>query len=174
LSASGRLRSDTHPSVQSGRSAITDLGIAILEKPVKDIRPAQFSLVDALERDRSDDLPLPVVGYGVPVPPPPGQPVDFSIWDGLRKIRYSKVIGILNDGWGSWELPSSVCYGDSGGPTLLRGPFLKPRLAAVSSDGGPDCISTDIRVRVDTHAARQWIRTTIWRELREDMQFDER
>lgn len=157
---------------QAGNPAITDLGIAILERPVKRVQPARFPLVDVLEWNLADDVTMASVGYGVPVPPPSGQPVDLTKWDGLRKIRYSKIAKVLNDNWGAWEVPSSVCYGDSGAPTFLGGLLFRQRIAAVASDGGIDCIRPDIRVRVDTRAAKRWIRSTIWRELHVDVDTD--
>jgi hypothetical protein len=89
----------------------------------------------------------------------------ISNWDGLRKYRTSGLAQILNEQWGAWELPSSVCFGDSGASTFLdRLPDVsenRETVVAVASDGGIDCLSKDIRVRVDTHAVHQWIRDTV-------------
>jgi hypothetical protein len=58
-----------------------------------------------------------------------------------------------------------VCFGDSGASTFLdRLPDVsenRETVVAVASDGGIDCLSKDIRVRVDTHAVHQWIRDTV-------------
>jgi hypothetical protein len=70
---------------------------------------------------------------------------------------------VVDETWASWELPSRVCFGDSGGPTLfsaLTRPF-EISLVAVASDGGIDCVSPDYRARVDTSAVKRWIRDTI-------------
>ena len=69
----------------------------------------------------------------------------------------------------TWELPSSVCYGDSGSPTFLNNfpEVLENRrpIVAIASDGGIDCLSKDIRVRLDTHAVQQWIKDTVRQQL---------
>jgi hypothetical protein len=159
---------------KAGDPAIVDLGIAILETPAGSVKPAKLSAINVLDQTRAERMVMAVVGYGIPVAPAPGQQPDFSAWDGLRKIRYSMVERLANDNWASWELPSSVCYGDSGGGTFLSDHSVHPPLAAVSSDGGVDCISPDLRVRVDSRAARQWIQTTIRQELNADVESAER
>jgi hypothetical protein len=75
----------------------------------------------------------------------------------------------VDDTWASWQLPSQVCFGDSGGPTFFNAhPFTRPfdlSIVAVASDGGIDCISRDHRARVDTAAVQRWIRETIHQRL---------
>jgi len=34
-------------------------------------------------------------------------------------------------------------------------------IVAIAIDGGIDCLSRDIRVRVDTYAVQQWIKDTV-------------
>ena len=65
------------------------------------------------------------------------------------------------------------CLGDpkfrllrgSGSPTFLINfpEVLRDRrpIVAIASDGGIDCLSKDIRVRVDTYAVQQWIKATV-------------
>jgi hypothetical protein len=38
-------------------------------------------------------------------------------------------------------------------------------LVAVASDGGADCLSTDLRSRVDTEVVQQWIKETVRQQL---------
>ena len=62
---------------------------------------------------------------------------------------------IVDETWASWALPSRVCFGDSGGPTLFNphpvsGPF-DLQLVAVASDGGIDCASAQPIARGSTH-----------------------
>ena len=71
--------------------------------------------------------------------------------------------------WASWELPSRVCFGDSGGATFFNvRPAGRPfdvSLVAVASDGGIDCLKPDYRARVDTTAVRRWIDEAIQQHL---------
>ena len=154
---------------RAGDPSVTDLGLVILEKPVDGIKPAKLAPLDSLERNRAEDVAMATVGYGVLTPPPPGEPLDLTSWDRLRKFRTSPLDRILNDQWASWQLPSAVCFGDSGAPTFLnlhrKGHPNQDRVVAIASDGGIDCVRPDIRVRVDTRAAREWIRTTIRQQL---------
>jgi hypothetical protein len=41
-------------------------------------------------------------------------------------------------------------------------------IVAIASDGGIDCLSKDIRVRVDTYAVQQWIKDTVKQQLGQD------
>jgi hypothetical protein len=107
---------------------------------------------------------MTTIGYGHEFPDD-----SIAVRDGLRKFRTSNLAKVLNGVWASWELPSSVCYGDSGAPTFLNNPpgvFKNSRpVAAIASDGGIDCLSKDIRVRVDTYAVQQWIKDTVRQQL---------
>jgi len=38
-------------------------------------------------------------------------------------------------------------------------------IVAIAIDGGIDCLSRDIRVRVDTYAVQQWIKDTVRQQL---------
>jgi hypothetical protein len=161
---------------RAGDPAVTDLGLAILEKPAHGIRPAKLATLDSIERNRTEGASMTAVGYGVLTPPPLGQPLDLTTWDRLRKFRTSPLDRILNDQWASWQLPSAVCFGDSGAPTFLnlhpRGHPNQDRVVAIASDGGIDCVRPDIRVRLDTRTAREWIRATIRQQLGADIDID--
>ena len=106
-----------------------------------------------------------VAGYGHLDSLPGGVPPPDSEWDGLRRIKISRLRQVVDSEWASWSLPGIVCYGDSGAPTFFNdNPFagrLRERVVAVASDGGDVCFSRDDRARVDTAAAQDWIRQTI-------------
>jgi hypothetical protein len=148
---------------------ISDVGLVFLAQPVRDIRPARLSPVDALESRAARRLPMIFAGYGFTELGPGGEVPPPSEWDGWRRIKASRLDRVLDDTWASWELPSRVCFGDSGGPTFFSAqPLTRPfemSLVAVASDGGIDCISPDYRARVDDAAVRQWIRETIVQRL---------
>jgi hypothetical protein len=114
---------------------------------------------------------MTTVGYGHPAPAPGGGHPSISEWDGLRKYRSSRPSEILNSRWAAWELPSSVCFGDSGSPTffdwLPNLPQNRESIVAVASDGGIDCLSKDIRVRTDSGEIEQWIKATVRQHLGE-------
>jgi len=156
----------TTGAFQAGDPAVADLGLVFLSRSAG-IKPAPLAAPGSLQQPQSSFIPSTTIGYGHEFP------VDRvhlgAVWDGLRKFRTSRLAKVLNAVWASWELPSSVCYGDSGSPTFLNNlpeALLDRRpIAAIASDGGIDCLSKDIRVRVDTYAVQQWIKDTVGREL---------
>jgi hypothetical protein len=148
---------------------ISDIGLAFLAEPVHGIRPARLSQAGALESRAATRLPMIFVGYGFTELEPDGEIPPPSEWDGWRRIKASKLDRVVDDTWASWELPSRVCFGDSGGPTFFhaRAQTTPPEmsLVAVASDGGIDCVSPDYRARVDSAGVQQWIRDTILQRL---------
>jgi hypothetical protein len=154
----------TTGAFQAGDPTVTDLGLVFLSQPAG-VKPAPLAPVGSLQDPQSAFIPETTIGYGHEFP----DPNFLAVWDGLRKFRVSKLARVLNGVWASWELPGSVCYGDSGSPTFLnRLPeVLQNRrpIAAIASDGGIDCLSRDIRVRVDTYAVQQWIQDTVRQQL---------
>jgi hypothetical protein len=103
-----------------------------------------------------------VDGQDVSAPPP------ISEWDGLRRLKISRLQQVVDNEWATWSLPGIVCYGDSGAPTFFNDhPFAsrsRERVVAVASDGsnvGEPCFTRDVRARVDTQEAQDWIRQTI-------------
>jgi hypothetical protein len=158
---------DVFPAGDPGRA---DVGLAILARPVSDIRTAILARPGALTDARVAKLPMTVVGYGSTAPIPRDTPPPASTWDGSRRFRTSALETVVNDYWGRWRLPSRVCSGDSGAPTFVDDLREKGarRLVAVVSDGGRDCASTDARVRVDTAAMQEWIARVIREEIGND------
>ena len=148
---------------QAGDPAVTDLGLVFLSRPAG-VTPAALASVGSLQDPQSAFIPQTTIGYGHEFPND-----SLAVWDGLRKFRTSRLAKVLNGVWASWELPSSVCYGDSGAPTFLNNfpEVLVNRrpIVAIASDGGIDCLSKDLRVRVDTHAVQQWIKDTVSQQL---------
>jgi len=154
----------TTGAFQAGDPAVTDLGLVFLSRAAG-VKPAPLAQVGSLQDPQSAFIPETTIGYGHEFP----VPNQVAVWDGLRKFRTSKLAKVLNGVWASWELPSSVCYGDSGAPTFLNNlpEVLQNRrpVVAIASDGGIDCLSKDIRVRVDTYAVQQWIKDTVRQQL---------
>ena len=134
---------------------ILDVGLVFLSRPVRHIAPARLAKPGTLETAGAAGKLMIVAGYGhLDSLPGGGAPPD-SEWDGLRRIKISRLRTVVDNEWASWSVPGIVCYGDSGAPT-----FFSARVVAVASDGG-DCFEHDYRARVDTTAAQDWIRQTI-------------
>jgi len=154
----------TTGAFQAGDPAVTDLGLVFLTRSAG-VKPAPLASPGSLQEPQSGFIPSTTIGYGHEFPD-----ANFlAVWDGLRKFRTSKLAKVLNGVWASWEQPSSVCYGDSGSPTFLNNlpdALLDRRpVVAIASDGGIDCLSKDIRVRIDTYAVQQWIKETVGQQL---------
>lgn len=146
------------------RPGALDIGLVFLEQAVSDITPAQLALPGTLERPDATGKTMAVVGYGFLKSSPGGTSPPRSEWDGLRRIKISRLEKVVAREWASWSLPGIVCYGDSGAPTLLRETSTDWRnsvVVAVASDGGFDCFTRDDRARVDTVVAQNWINETI-------------
>jgi hypothetical protein len=136
---------------------ILDIGLVFLEQPVRDIRPARLARLGNLEQPAAVGKLMVVAGYGFVDSLPGGGSPPESEWDGLRRIKLSRLQQVVDDDWATWSLPGIICFGDSGAPTFFQG-----RIVAVASDGGTSvCYSRDDRARVDTKAAQDWIRQTI-------------
>ena len=134
---------------------ILDVGLVFLSRPVRHLAPARLAKPGTLETAGAAGKLMIVAGYGhLDSLPGGGAPPD-SEWDGLRRIKISRLQTVVDNEWASWSLPGIVCFGDSGAPT-----FFRARIVAVASDGG-DCYEHDYRARVDTTAAQDWIRQTI-------------
>jgi len=112
---------------------------------------------------------MTVPGYGDIESASGGRPQPISAWDGLRRIKSSKLKRVVDNEWASWDEPGIVCYGDSGPPTFFTdsrpGQPRVQRIVAVASDGGDVCFSRDDRPRVDTEESQQWIRESLMQVL---------
>jgi hypothetical protein len=145
---------------------ILDVGLVFLRRPVRHIEPAKLARPGTLESDRAAGKLMIVAGYGFLNSPPGGIPPPISEWDGLRRLKISRLRRVVDNEWASWSLPGIVCYGDSGAPTFFDDHPLVGRagegVVAVASDGANDvCFERDDRARVDTKEAQDWIRQTI-------------
>jgi len=161
----------TTNAFKAGDPLISDLGLVFLTVPARGIEPAKLASPGLLEKRPTAGDRMTTVGYGHPFPGPGNTSPPVSARDGFRKYRESRLDRVLNERWAAWELPSAVCYGDSGSPTLYdplpRNPKSQKAIVAIASDGGADCLSTDLRSRVDTGIVQQWIKATVREHLGE-------
>jgi hypothetical protein len=134
---------------------VSDIGLCFLDEPLLGVRPAKL----ANRRLDDEDIPgtrMTIAGYGTTAPPP-GGPADTSNYDGLRRVGTSTVDRVIDTNWVTFNRdPATVCYGDSGAPTFFKG-----LVVAIASDGAADCVSADVRARVDSKDVRQWIKSRI-------------
>lgn len=138
---------------------ISDVGLCFLDQPIVGIRPAKLAN-RSLDDDGVAGTRMTIVGYGTTAPPP-GGPNDTSLYDGLRRWGTSSVDQVVDQLWVTFNRdPVTVCYGDSGAPTFLDG-----RVVAIASDGAADCLSADVRARVDSKEVRTWIKSEIDRRF---------
>lgn len=138
---------------------IADVGLVLLAHPPRGVTPARLAEPGTL--DRSEGLPMTIVGYGTTVPRRRHAPPDSALWDGKRRFRTSTLRRVVDETWALWSIPSYVCSGDSGGgiflqprPAVADGPLV---LAANVSDGGRDCRRHNNNNRLDTRGIQSWI-----------------
>jgi hypothetical protein len=140
-------------------SGISDVGLCFLDEPLLGVRPARLAN-RLLDRKRIPGTKMTIVGYGTTTPPP-GGPADTSNYEGLRRWGTSTVDQVIDEHWVTFNRdPVTVCFGDSGAPT-----FFKERVVAIASDGAADCMSADVRARVDGKNVRNWIKSEIDRRF---------
>ena len=151
----------------AGDPGIQDTGLVFLEQPVHHIARGKLAAPGVLETRKGAQTPMTIVGY--PLPSPAAEEVD---WDGFRRFRTSSLVTVLDENWATWFLPSNVCFGDSGAPIFLdRHPGAQKKnepVVANVSDGGIDCLSANTNARLDTKAAKRWIKETIREVLGEE------
>ena len=135
---------------------IADVGLVFLAHAPPGVQPARLAAPGTL--DRSEGVPMTIVGYGTTVPrrdAPPGTTL-AELWDGKRRIRTATLRRVVDETWALWSIPSYVCSGDSGG-----GIFLGDLLAANVSDGGHDCRRQNNNNRLDTRSIQKWINDAV-------------
>ena len=148
----GRSQSDTH-----------DVGLLILSKPVKGIKPASLpgeGFLDTLA-GKLKGAKFTVVGYGAGLNFPPPQ---FIPPDGKRHVAASEFQTLLKaqlvlsqnkatDGAGT-------CQGDSGGPAFWTEGGTET-LVAITSLGDPNCVATGRYYRADIPQTLNFIKDEI-------------
>jgi secreted trypsin-like serine protease len=159
-----------HPDYYWGpNSNPHDVGVLVLKKPVKKIKPAQLPtegfldqlLADGQLGSGSDKADFTLVGYGglLDWPPP-----DITYED-YRQVAQSEFRALLKH----WLRMSQnqatgdggTCYGDSGGPAFWTEPDGTEILVGVTSWGDANCVSSAFNYRVDIPETLDFIQSVI-------------
>lgn len=134
-----------------------DIAVVRLDKPIRNIQPAVLPSAGSLSK-LAGTQSFTAVGYGAydVVNEPGGK---AYLYNDVRMVA----IGTLNSINPSWLRISmnpargdgGTCYGDSGGPNFLGA---GPILAATTITGDAVCRATNVVYRLDTPAARTFLR----------------
>jgi V8-like Glu-specific endopeptidase len=145
------------PLYNQAQSDPHDLAVVVFDKPVKGITPARLPAANSLS-NLSGSQTFTSVGYGA---------YEVTNEPGGHQYLYNDVRGVatgtLNTTTKAWLKISmnpshgdgGTCYGDSGGPNFLGTTDI---LAATTITGDSVCRSTNVDYRLDTAAARAFLR----------------
>ena len=148
----------THPDYYWGPTSNPhDVGVLILEKPVKKTKPANLPeegfldqlLAEGKLRRGSDGAKFTLVGYGGLLDWPPPQ----ISYDDYRRFAGSEYQTLLK----AWLRMSQnqatcdggTCFGDSGGPAFWTEPDGTEILVGITSWGDANCVASGFNYRVD-------------------------
>lgn len=150
----------THPDYNPN-TLEPDVGIIVLDKPVKRVTPAllpELGLLDEMKADGTiDDASYTNVGYGGTATFTGGPPT--VTYDGVRRFSYSPYGGLTQNNLhllANSNDPNAggTCFGDSGGPHFSGDSLL---LVSVTSWGDAICRSNDMTQRVDVASVRDFL-----------------
>lgn len=141
-----------------------DIAVIVFDEPVVGITPAALPPVGFLDQKfREDKLKnhlFTAAGYGAMAQFQHGAPGFAASAD--RRYAVSEFLA-LTGGWLHLsENPATdnggTCYGDSGGPTFFgAGADETPYVVATTSKGDSMCRASDVRYRVDTPTAHEFL-----------------
>lgn len=151
----------TDPAYGHDRGDLHDLALVLLDEPVDGITPIPLASAGALDGlETSGVLATTLftsVGYGaIERVTGGGQPWFVNDWQ--RRFAQSPSTALTPSGLrlrgnDTKSGYGGVCFGDSGGPTLLGDAVL----VAVTSSGDQACAGSSVSYRVDTPAARAFL-----------------
>lgn len=164
----------THPQYNPNAFYLYDLGVVVLDKPVKMKKYGALPELDMLDELASEvsnsDITFTSVGYGLQKSFP-----DAASWkdqaDRIRMVSYPKLIQINTGFTGDFSLLLSnntatggTCYGDSGGPNFLYDTNI---VAGVTSYGlNTACGGTGGVYRVDRADDLNWLYSAFGKYLK--------
>jgi len=148
---SGTFQAD--PLYPGNSSDSHDIAVVVLDKPIRNIRPAQLPGAGSLS-GLSSSQQFTSVGYGAyEVTNEPGG--HRYLYDDVRMVA-TGTLNATNNTWLRISMNPSTgnggtCYGDSGGPNFLGTTDI---VAAITITGDAVCRSTNVDYRLDTASAR--------------------
>ena len=160
----------THPDYNWGPTSDPhDVGVLILKRPVRRIKPADLpeeGLLDRLLaegrlRQGSDGARFTLVGYGGTLDWPPPD----IYYEDIRQSAVSEYQALLN----AWLRMSQnqatgdggTCYGDSGGPAFWTDPDGTEFIVGITSWGDVPCVASAFNYRVDIPETLDFINDVI-------------
>lgn len=151
----------TDPAYGRDQGDLHDLAVVLLDEPVTGITPvalASAGALDGLEASGALSTTLfTSVGYGASERVTGGGQPRF-VNGGQRRFAPSPSTALTQSGLrlrgnDTKAGYGGVCFGDSGGPTLLADSVL----VAITSSGDQACAGSSVSYRVDTPAARAFL-----------------
>ena len=147
---------------------ILDIGLVFLRRPVRHIEPAKLARPGTLESDGAAGQFMIVAGYGVLNSLPDGSPPPISDWDGLRRLKISRLQRVVDNEWATLVSAWHRLLRRFRSTHVLQRPSIRGPIARARGRRGERwrqrwraCFSRDVRARVDTKEAQDWIRQTI-------------
>jgi len=156
-------RYETDPRYDE-KSELHDLAVVVFSTPIPGIKPARLPAAGLLDQLKANgtlasSLFTPV-GYGSMLPTGShAQKLHYS--DTRRRTTIS--FGRLTASWLKLSVDTAkkeggTCFGDSGGPNFLGGPTSDLLVATTISGDDNACRATNLDYRLDTPAARRFLR----------------
>ena len=155
----------TNPAYGHDMAQLNDVAVVVLDAPVAGITPAllpEAGLLDRMARKNGlKEQQFTAVGYGDQDRQNGGGPPVYP-FDGARRVATSE-FRALSGNWLRLSQNASTgdggtCYGDSGGPNFLGASNV---VAAVTVTGDTACRATNVDFRLDTPAARDFLRNYV-------------
>ena len=148
---------EADPAYSQTQSDPHDIAVVVLDKDVRGITPARLPKAGSLG-SLSGDQQFTSVGYGAyEVTNEPGG--HRYLYNDVRMFA-TGTLNSINPAWLRISMNPSTgnggtCYGDSGGPNFLGDSNL---IASTTITGDAICRSTNVTYRLDTRAARAFLR----------------
>jgi secreted trypsin-like serine protease len=148
------------PLYNQSQSDPHDIAVVVLDKPIRDIEPAQLPTLGQFESVAKDQK-FTAVGYGgQEALNQPGGPVIGHLNTREYAVSTFNALGpgYLHLSQNPATGNGGSCYGDSGGPNFLgAGSKETDIIAGITITGDALCKSTNVIYRLDTESARAFL-----------------
>jgi hypothetical protein len=156
-------RYETDPQYDE-KSELHDLAVVVFDAPIPGIKPARLPTAGLLDQLKTagtlQTSPFTPVGYGSALPT--GSHAETLHYSDTRR-RTTISFERLTESWLKLSVDTAkkeggTCFGDSGGPNFLGGPTSDLLVATTISGDDDACKATNLDYRLDTPAARGFLR----------------